>query len=431
MPRTRRRFIPDWLSQVGTTYEWEEHHYEGSGIPIGHYGPSTWSYVRSPGKPIGQQVTVDEIHPGWNRFARKGSPVPDDLGGAFSSTKSWVGIYDPSPKTLKGTSLISGVRRNAEFRGPFLAYPPSQVVLPSVTLGSLSAMGTTAIARCKPTNRPASLAVDLRELRSEGLPKLFGATLWKERTHAARAAGGEYLNSEFGWKPLVSDVRSIAERVKNSHAVLSQYERDSGRVVRRRYEFPIETTEVRTIVQNSDGGIEPQGMDACMVDISKPSCQLVKTTRTYKRTWFSGAFTYHLPLGYTSRNEIVSAAAKAGVLTGLELTPENVWNAAPWTWAIDWFSNMGDVVSNVSNWATDGLVLRYGYIMEHQVSSITYTIEGIPRTLTKNVFPSPVFACVETKRREVATPFGFGLSWSGFSPRQIAITVALGLTRRF
>jgi hypothetical protein len=78
------------------------------------------------------------------------------------------------------------------------------------------------------------------------------------------------------------------------------------------------------------------------------------------------------------------------------------------------------------------LVIQYGYIMEHQVTSCTYTYVGYdgwkPAMLDR---PSSITAFVETKRRKRATPFGFEITWNGLSLRQLAIASALGLTRWF
>jgi hypothetical protein len=297
----------------------------------------------------------------------------------------------------------------------------------------LAQLGTIAIARCKPTNQVSNLSTFLSETYRDGLPKLFGATLWKERTRAARAAGGEYLNKEFGWDPLVGDVRTLARNITHAHAVLSQYERDSGQVVRRRYTFPVEQTSTTSlVVSNFTPVLVPDGNSHfAFWGGGNPRTNVYKHSTSWKQVWFSGAFTYHLPSGYRSRNAMAEYAAKADVLLGLNLSPETVWNALPWTWAIDWFSNAGDVVSNLSDWATDGLVLKYGYVMEHSFFTDTYFQMDEQGLLKGSYFhTSPVIACVETKRREVATPFGFGLNWSGLSPRQLAIAAALGLTRR-
>jgi len=246
--------------------------------------------------------------------------------------------------------------------------------------------------------------------------------------------GEEYLNTEFGWKPLVSDVQDITFALTHAQAVLEQFERGSGRTTRRRYTFPVEETRSMNWLNGSAYAIMPNGLDISAFRSYLTGGESYKETHVYRQAWFSGAFTYHLPSGYHSRNALASAARKAQTLLGLNLTPEVLWNAAPWSWAIDWFSNAGDVISNLSDWAEDGLVLKYGYIMEHSSVTDTYFITDDRNTLPFNRVKvagiTPIFSSVETKRREQATPFGFGLSWSGLSPRQLAIAAALGLTRR-
>jgi peptidoglycan/xylan/chitin deacetylase (PgdA/CDA1 family) len=150
-----------------------------------------------------------------------------------------------------------------------------------------------------------------------------------------------------------------------------------------------------------------------------------ETTRVVKR-YFKGAFTYYLPSDYESRNKVEEAAFYLDKILGLQLTPEVLWNLTPWSWAADWVGNFGDVLANVSDYATDGLVLRYGYMMEHSISKVTYTIPDIPalggRTLTQTHFR-------EVKKRVPATPFGFGLTFDSFSTKQKAILAALGITK--
>jgi len=169
-----------------------------------------------------------------------------------------------------------------------------------------------------------------------------------------------------------------------------------------------------------------------MQDVALSQGTAYRLHTTYRQVWFSGAFTYHLPTGFHSRNQLVSLATKARTLLGVDLTPEVLWNAAPWSWAVDWFSNAGDVLSNYSDWATDGLVMKYGYVMEHSSVRDRYYMDGPGRyktTFPKLDRPSPIDAWVETKQRVVASPFGFGTSWTGMTPRQLSIAAALGFTR--
>lgn len=101
----------------------------------------------------------------------------------------------------------------------------------------------------------------------------------------------------------------------------------------------------------------------------------------------------------------------------------------PWSWAADWVSNTGDVLHNLSAMSTDGLVMAYGYMMEETSETWTYvnngaiTVSGRVLNLTQNFRTT-------TKVRRSATPFGFGLDWAKFTPRQMAILGALSITRK-
>lgn len=437
--RTRRQSVPDWHSQFGdfAFREWRDPVWNDGSHPVlirddlKKY--PDWDQSNSSFK--GQQITVDENHGLHDRRDLFGHGI-GDVGGNFWSQKKWAQVDDsvaPRSVLIDQKGYSSGTWYHCQYNGPIFAKTISDADFPSYVERNLGPLGTTAIARCKPTNNVANLATDIAETFQMGLPHLWGSTLWKDRTLSAKAAGSEYLNHEFGWMPLVGDIRNSCYAVANAHRLMDAYERNSGKQVRRRYEFPIEKTETNVTLNQADGslytGSNPAGI---MYDGSKPMPYLNKRTTFYRRTWFSGAFTYHLPIGYKSRNWLVNAAAKAGPLVGIELTPNVVWNAMPWTWAIDWFSNMGDVVNNLSDWSTDGLVLRYGYIMEHTLQRVTYSLAGPTRYKPYGLqFASPITYSLETKRRQKATPFGFEVTWNMLTSRQLAIAAALGLTRVF
>jgi hypothetical protein len=123
-------------------------------------------------------------------------------------------------------------------------------------------------------------------------------------------------------------------------------------------------------------------------------------------------------------------ALLAKEILGVDLTPEVVWNLTPWSWAVDWFSNVGDVLSNISDTIDDSLLMRYGYIMEHTIVRDTYTRKYDRPFWDKSVLlDSGVSLVTETKLRRRANPFGFGMSWEGLSPKQLSILASLGITR--
>jgi hypothetical protein len=263
----------------------------------------------------------------------------------------------------------------------------------------------------------------------DGLPSLVGSAVWANRTEAARAAGSEYLNVQFGWLPIVSDILKLGEAVRKADKVLKQYERDSGRVVRRKYYFPSTSDTVETVLSTTEramlGGTKLGGG----LLTSGAAGSVVRRRETRRERWFSGAFTYHLPSDYDSRKALADIASKADKLFGIEPTPELIWNLTPWSWAADWFANTGDVIHNLQLFKTGGLVMPYGYMMEKSIVTDTYTItrSGL---VDPKAGSEPLVLQTIAKKRVQANPFGFGLTWNGLSSFQASILAALGISRR-
>jgi len=382
----------------------------------------------------GDEITRSEGH-SWPQNKGQG-----DVGGPFFNLKRKVFKSHTYHDGKDEEPLVSGTwdRRRFIFHNAFSC--PIETVGSGSSLqpkwptslasadAELLAKGATAVARCKPTSGESDLSTALGELYHEGLPSVIGHTTWRNRTLHARNAGEEFLNVEFGWLPLVSDVQSFARSLADSDRIISQYERDRGRLVRRSYSFPTEKTLDVTVL-NSDKDPDGQpGLSGSVNSGPTTGGKWIKTTTTSKRRWFSGAFIYGTPL----REDHVAASAglaqKADQLFGLSLTPDVLWNLTPWSWAIDWVTNTGDVLANVSDKMTHGLVMQYGYIMEHTVHTVEYSLTGaVYRGRSVNVPNAKLVT--ETKKRLGANPFGFGVTWDGLSTAQGAILAALGISR--
>lgn len=390
-------------------YEWV---YALSSSPWTTYGPyslSAQDYIESTGhdwKPEG--------------------PNPGDVGGYFSLVKRTYSGNCSSPTYVRkaDSSRPSGSGAGA-YEGP--QFPSGGYNdFPSSAASSdaqLLALGTTAIARCAPTHPASDVASFLGELSRDGMPSIPGL---EERTRHARNAGDEYLNLEFGWKPLLSDVREIAHAVKKSDKILRDYRAGSGKQTRRQYRFPTEYTVSKLTEQT---GV-PASPAVSGWLYSSGTGRLIVNETTQVDRWFSGAFTYFLDPGDDLAAKFKRHAQEANKLFGTTISPATLWNLAPWSWAADWFANTGDLLANVSAAAFDGQVLRYGYVMEHTIRKRNVRLEGVrfindprPRVMEMNF-------TVETKKRLPATPFGFGLIPSAFTPRQWAIVAALGISRK-
>lgn len=294
-------------------------------------------------------------------------------------------------------------------------------------LDDLRPYGTTAISRSEPTNSVANLGQALGELQREGLPALHGANTWRRRTSIAKAAGSEYLNHVFGWAPLVDEITKSSETVAQSRDLLNQYQRDEGNNVRRGFSFPIEHS---TSQVSYPGNAKIGGISGGYGFVGGGT--VTRTVSSVTRRWFSGQFTYALPSHGDSWLRMHEHGQKADKLLGLTLTPDLVWELAPWSWAVDWFSNTGDVIHNLTAFAKPGLAMRYGYIMEHSRTMVSWALDtsGYVNPDGSPVGPPPPHILeIESKVRAPASPFGFSVGWEDLSPTQLAISAALGLTK--
>lgn len=376
----------------------------------------------------GKQITVSEGHQ-WP--PPKGAQLTD-RGGPFYTERSYCESGGTIRLKGKYDAALSGIPSQWWYYDSEVSCNPFRTtakygIWPSPLAssnGQLDAYGATAIARCEPTNSLADLSTALGELAKEGLPSIPGTQAWKAKTTAALQAGGEYLNVVFGWLPMVGEVNKLAGSVKHADEIIAQYERDSGRVVRRDYEFPTEHTSVT----HDLGTLAPSG--GVPTESTGVFGQAQMIEEKIIRRWFSGAFTYYLPSDYDSRKKVSEYASVADKMFGTAITPETLWNLAPWSWAVDWFSNVGDVVSNVSSWESAGLVMRYGYMMEHTVHKYTYMQPNVRfRPPFQTARLPRLILITETKKRQPANPFGFGVSWDGLSSFQASVLAALGISR--
>jgi len=299
--------------------------------------------------------------------------------------------------------------------------------------GSLTTYGATAIAQVAPTNPNAELSTAIGEIYKDGLPALPGIRSWKRRTEILRAAADEFLNAEFGWLPLVSDITNVASSVRHSREILKQYHRDSGKNVRREFSFPVSEVQIPGI---KDELREPtciqQGTTGFpnFINITKGfgPIMMSQSIKVSTRRWFSGCFTYTVPSQSDSWSKTVGYGSDADKLFGITLTPNVLWELTPWSWAADWFTNAGDVINNVNNFASQGLIMRYGYMMEESIVKVTHTFTG-ERNNTNSAWGTipPSSYSLVSKRRVAANPFGFGVTPGSLSPTQVAIAAALGI----
>ena len=354
--------------------------------------------------------------------------------------------------TIGGTYTILGVLPNSQGSQPSMPTPPTF----ATASAPLSAAYATAYKRARPGNPVASMGQFLIELRD--LPRLpfrnaflrpgkglvGGRIPFRNKFYPVqdvprilqrqllnyRNLGSEYLNVVFGWKPFVSDLQKMYNLWQTIDARMAQLIRENGKYIRRKATLEDVETDVHT------GTVYPfpyVNVLGAPPNYMTGTTAYNVTTRTKTKVWFSGSFRYYIP---DVSSSLWNARARAALFGALP-TPELLWEVLPWSWLIDWFSNVGDVISNASTNAVDNLTLRYSFIMKHVSTEVEATsfvyhpastapLDKWPQV--QNTFVSKKLE--ETKlRRGGGNPFGLDVTLPSLSTYQLGILAALGLSR--
>jgi hypothetical protein len=286
---------------------------------------------------------------------------------------------------------------------------------------TLWGLGGTAISRTLPTRPAFAGGTAIAEsIGVQAIPRMVGSSLWRARTLEFKHLGDEYLNVQFGWLPFISDITSCMRAVVNSDDYMKSLRKGSDHKTRVGYRFPDsishDTGNKGFVIYSSDNAPQASFTQAGILGYDRI---------TGTNTWFKGCFYYHLPATDANMSQSAKFRSYAEHVLGLRLTPEVLWNAAPWSWAVDWAVNVGDVCKNIGAIGRDGLILQYGYIMSHKYDIAHWY--GWPNATHKINAMSTTFTN-EWKVRWPASPYGFGLTYDGLSLKQKSILAAIGIT---
>jgi hypothetical protein len=103
-----------------------------------------------------------------------------------------------------------------------------------------------------------------------------------------------------------------------------------------------------------------------------------------------------------------------------------VWNLVPFSWLVDWFVNIGELLDNVRAEQSAQLQMGYAYISTHATRKVHYNTE-IRSPEGNMTILQTVDARQKSIRRLKATPFGFDVSFEQLTANQSAILGALAL----
>lgn len=364
------------------------------------------------------EITRDDLHPRQPNGTRSGGP--------FSNQKVIVSQSHGSGWSGMKYKYSSGYEAGEYYEGDYaLSLPPNSAYAePESDHSQCQSYGPTCWNKFKPGKPKVSATQTLWEARELANLKEIAT-----RVKRFRDLGKKYLAYEFGWKPFLSDVRNWYTSLVDVDRNIAQLRRDNGRWISRG----------GTLFANTDSTSSTLSGSAALGKIT-PTYGVrnlhITVGSTYtERVWFKARFRYYIP-GLSNPKTGRLRAIKH--LYDLEIGPEQLWQILPWSWLADWFSNTGDVISNVMSAHDDQLVGQSAWVMRQASQSAymsasfnlyqyTQTPEG-----SKTEYPAKSASCtctVMSKGRAGASPFGFNLSLPDFDARKIAILSALGISR--
>lgn len=398
----------------------------GDGIeyPVVHYtskttskrfgGTSEYDTLVSGIREGSQEVTLDSVHANY-----------PNAGGDFSNERYSM-VHSPGDMYNKedyiklryvrtddgyvwqdwGTLYEDTGSRYVSERLAIVKYPPPL----TTSWGAANALGPSCWGKFSPSAPKLDLAAFFGELFS-------GLGMFSTNIARFRKLGSSYLEAQFGWIPFLNDIATWFDSLRNLDKQVESFIRNNGQWVRRSGTVFSESEETVT-------DLSAMGSPNLLAPYQGADIMYAEHKAEYtKKAWYTGMYRYYIPgLNGTKIGKLKAVQE----LWNLEITPDTVWQLLPFSWLVDWFSDVGAVVTNCSMIEDDSLTTKYAYVMLSEkvecTTKVMYKDDGGTKT-------SKLRKSYTNKYRAKATPFGFNVDMDNLSPYRNSILAALGLSR--
>jgi len=301
-------------------------------------------------------------------------------------------------------------------------------------------MANRYFAATAPDRQIGTLGVTIIELLRGDIPSvlknfhLMMSGLQKVR----HQLGSDYLNIVFGWTPLIQEYANVIKvgMTLERAVYYESYRR------KRAWEGPNmrESDPIKNVILTSASQVNGQSTLPEPGEVVPPSVGFggsytTTSTRTVVEDYrFSSRYT---GLARASRKAETQSEIALDIITRLGLVddPTMLWDLTPYSWLVDWFTTMGDSITNADLYSP--LRGKYNVDFAYLTTKYTETWNGSLVRATHTLLPGQVISVQRptsmvtsvTKWRDRATPFGFGTQLGSLSSSQFAILVALGLAK--
>nr|UJQ85149.1 MAG: hypothetical protein 1 [Leviviridae sp.] len=262
----------------------------------------------------------------------------------YTGATSWQEVqdsYGPRPWPIR--SFVSTRRYseplvvNGDYNGTYKEIweeykPPNRAnyaYCPTITPINWDYWRTKALANINPNKPEVDIPVFIAELRD--LPRMLAQAVRLLRGRATKAdLAGSYVAYSFGWAPLISDIGKmlklqalIAKRVQYLKKAASK----KGNRVKR---------------QLGTNTIDRPGYSYQLSWLnSPPSIKGRATVTEVQKVWFTAQLQL---IGQLPANNAAYQAAASAAVIGSRFSVSTLWEAMPWSWLMDYFVNIGDIL---------------------------------------------------------------------------------------
>lgn len=372
-----------------------------------------WRYVVENGiNPLGGTIW----RPGFGR-ACEGTPVVTEAGGPAGWDTYYTGSVIANIRAAVPAYMADGHSK---------AKPAQPVFDGALFLGELkdvpNAIKQTIyafignMARRKPHWRPRWSRKGVRWYNTRSQRYVSTTAEW-------------YLAIQMGWLPTLKDILEFCTSFDDAKKRLEFTLRNEGKWVKRKYDLEGEEGKplfapqyTKTNYGSYNGGLRPSFVTQCYSGGGWKEFKYVGT----RKVQYVAKYRYVLPKG---PRDAPWRKMMQRRLYGMRLTPSLVWNLIPFSWLVDYFTNMGKIMKNLSSGMEDRLITKYRYVLiqdkrEYEIRcSFTCNSAGD----RKVAWAATKRFTLECKSRFTGGPYGFALKEDDLNIRQKSILLALGL----
>lgn len=457
LPRKRKKFLPSVGATARTRVRFTPLKTKLKPGGLWQLVGNRWIQVTDP------TITVTGPYSTIEHTQDYKNPGPPYLtGGTFTSVKvKWApfqvvghGVFQ-TPFTFNlnngnGPCLTQyrGGFHSPDFSG--VDFSDSQYADKNFLLGSLSgfvpsmsAYHPLVDAKLRPKINVADVGQSLAEIRE--IPRMMRSTAkdfhdyWKflggsgaSKRLAPKGLADSFLNSQFGWGPFVRDIQDVCDLVVNYDEHLGRRTSKNGHWDHR--ERVLEEKTIETPITQGEGmKCQPTstGWLDQMLDGSAGWTKRFSYRKTeYFRVWACGDYKFYRPefdMSQPDYDSGLNQIRRVSTLLGTNISPSLLYKITPWSWLVDWMSNVGNIIDAVSAAALDGVVSKNVFLMMKYRRDIVLTQE-------LNMIGKPISfefrRIVESKQRGHAlTPYQFSLLPGQLSAKQWSILGALGISK--